>query len=132
MARQMVLVPMEEYQVDHGQKSENAAALDRQVILSAIPKNYRNRATSLLNHIDADPQQRLQWNGRGELIYKSRTIHGSHITDLIKNSQRPYVQQPVGEEEFRKGLKELNIPVGLLTVSTAPKIQPKLKWASVC
>ena len=81
--------------------------MDTEVILSAIPKNYRTRAQALLNHITADPQHRFRWNQQGELIYRGQVIPGSHITDLLKNSQRH--SQPVGLQEFQDGLKELNI-----------------------
>lgn len=127
----MLLVPIEKYQADLNQIPENVA-LDHQIILSAIPKNYRSRATSLLHRIEADPQHRLQWNKHGELIYHGKTINKSHIADLIKNSQRPYVQQPVGNEEFQKGLQELNIPIGIRTSSSSQRIPPNPKWASVC
>ena len=117
MAQKMILVTPEKYRTltePTAQMEENA--LDVDVILSAIPKNYRNRARSLLNHIMADPQRRLRWNGRGELIYGGARIPGSHITDLLKHSQRPYQhRQPIGQSEFVRGLKELNIPAGLTT-----------------
>ena len=130
MARKMILVPIEKY--EGGFQNTETEALDTHVILSAIPKNYKRRAEALLNHITADPQHRLQWNSQGELIYHGKTIHGSHITDLIKNSQRPYRKQPAGEEEFQRGLQELNIPIGLVTRGTADQNVPsKLNWATM-
>jgi hypothetical protein len=98
--------------------------LEAEVILSAIPKYFRNRAQSLLNHIWADPQHTLQWNDRGELIVKGVVIPGSHITDLLKNSL-----QPLGQKEFHEGLKELNIPLGLL--ESAPPAIKKDTWLHV-
>ena len=140
MARKMVLVPIERYQEDHklGQRNE-PAPLDIEVILSAVPKNYRNRARSLLNHIMADPQQRLQWNGRGEIIHRGKVIHNSHITDLLKNSQRKYRHlRPVGQAEFIDVLKELNIPLGLMDMTEGPpgiparmESQKDLHWLKV-
>lgn len=113
MARKMMLIPVEKFQFD--QPEEKSTALDVDVILSAIPKNFRNRAKALLNHIMADPQQGLRWNNHGELIYKGKVVPGSHITDLLKNSQRQYKHLKLtGLEEFRNGLKDLNIPIGLM------------------
>ena len=129
MAHKMMLVPVEKYQegssptttTANSQEKIPRTKLDVEVILSAIPKNYRNRARALLNHITADPQQRLQWNDQGELIYHDNVIHGSHITDLVKNSQRQYKHsQPVGLTEFQDGLRQLNIPIGLLETRSGP------------
>lgn len=128
MARKMMLVPV-------GQDGPQAEeyGLDVGVILSAIPKNYRTRAKALLNHITADPQQRLKWNRHGELIHDGRLIPGSHITDLLKNSQRQYKHvQPVGLEEFQDSLKELNIPVGLTENRPGPPGERvEKKWLTV-
>ena len=138
MAQKMMLVPVENYQEGASPSTTTTTTttatatagsqeniprnrLDMEVIISAIPKNYKNRARALLNHITADPQQRLQWNARGELIFHGNVIHGSHITDLVKNSQRQYKHaQPTGLVEFQDGLKQLNIPMGLLETRPGP------------
>ena len=115
-----MLVPVENYQPNPSTE-ERKNGLDVEVILSAIPKNFRTRARALMNHIAADPQQRLRWNERGELVYHDDLIPGSHITDLLKNSQRQYKHsQPVGQREFREGLGELNVPVGLMETRLGP------------
>ena len=140
MAQKMQLVPADSRQSPPAPPVSSAPQgnerLDAEVILSAIAKNYRNRARALMNHITADPQQRLQWNDRGELIYHGKVIPGSHITDLLKNSQIQYRHsQPVGYKLFRDGLKELNIPVGLLThARPGPpgiRISNENKWLKV-
>jgi len=147
MAHQMKLVPVDGAGVyqptpthaptptqEHTMMTDS---LDVEVILSAIPKNYRTRARALINHISADGQHRLQWNGRGELVYHGKVIPGSHITDLLKNSQRQYKHfQPVGQQEFRAGLKELNIPSGLMETRPGPpgiRLSPKkpIQWLNV-
>jgi len=139
MAHQMMLVP-----VDNQNRSSNTSqeknshdVLEADVILSAIPKNYRDRVRALLNHINADPEQRLQWNELGELIYHGRVIPGSHITDLLKHSQRQNVHSPpVGQQEFRTGLQEMNVPVGLMEFRPGPpgiRLSPEkpIKWLNV-
>ena len=141
MAHKMMLVPVETGQATHYQtapKPEEITRnkLDAEVILSAIPKNFRNRARALLNHITADPQRRLQWNDRGELVYHGEVVNGSHITDLLKNSQRQYKHsQPMGQQQFQNGLKELNIPTGLMETKPGPPgvrvSSDQMQWLSV-
>ena len=151
MAQRMALVPAESHQsvapptvsqspltapvTSSPTVSQGKERLDAEVILSTIPKNYRNRARALMNHITADPQQRLQWNERGELIYHDNVIPGSHITDLLKNYQIQYKHsQPVGQKAFRDGLKELNIPIGLLESRPGPpgiRLSSDKKWLKV-
>lgn len=133
MARKMMLVPVEN---EVGGSTEEENGLDVDIILSAIPKNFRTRAKALLNHIAADPQQRLRWNQQGELIYHGKLIPGSHITDLLKNSQRQYRHSsPVGLKEFQDGLKELNIPIGLVEMRPpgppGERLVPQNKWLTV-
>lgn len=132
--KKMVLLPVERYQPQSSdQREENG--LDVDIILSAIPKNFRTRARALLNHITADPEQRLRWNGQGELIYHGKVIPGSHITDLLKNSQRQYKHSmPMGLEEFQDGLRELNIPIGLMEKRPGPpgeRLEPQKKWLTL-
>ena len=146
MAKRMLLVPEEalssperkanlDAEVEPTLSVPRTKNLDVEVILSAIPKNYKNRARALMNHIAADPQQRIQWNERGELIYHGKVISGSHITDLLKNSQRQYRHlQPVGYQEFQDGLKELNVPIGLMEARPGPpglRLAPQDMWLSV-
>jgi len=131
MARKMMLVPVEAH---HPTTQEEESHLDTDIIMSAIPKNYRTRAQALLNHITADPQHRLRWNTRGELVYQGQVIPGSHITDLLKNSQRQYKHAPMGLNEFEAGLKELNVPTGLMEARLGPpgeRLIPQKKWLTV-
>ena len=145
MAHQMMLVPVENHRsADHrsaeentGQENTSHDILDAEVILSAIPKNYKNRVGTLLNHISADPEQRLQWTKRGELIYHGSVIPGSHITDLLKSSQREYKHSPlVGQQQFETALKQMNVPTGLLESRPGPpgiRLSPEkpIKWLNV-
>lgn len=132
--KKMVLVPAEKYEPSSTvERKENG--LDVDIILSAIPKNFRTRARALLKHISADPEQRLQWNAQGELVYHGNVIPGSHITDLLKNSQRQYRHSmPVGLQDFQDGLKELNIPIGLIEQRPGPpgeRLLSEKNWISV-
>ena len=64
--------------------------LDTTLILSVLPKQRRQRGAALLKHIQNDPDQRLTWNPKGQVIYKGQLIQGSHIADLLKDSQYLY------------------------------------------
>ena len=90
-------------------------ALSEEVILASVPKPYKYKVRGLLMHMKNDPHKILSWNEKGELVYRGRVISGSHISDLLKDTQRHYKQfSPHGVEEFRQGLEELHVPIGLL------------------
>ncbi len=123
-----------EVPITHHSDVTEKAPLEIDVILSDIPKNFRNRAKSLLNHITADPQQRLRWNGTGEIIYNGLVVSGSRISELLNNSQRRYKHlKPIGQHEFREGIRELNIPLGLLESGPPgiPNIFETKTWLAV-
>jgi hypothetical protein len=62
-----------------------------------------------------DPRKILSWNDRGELKYRGETLSGSHVTDLLKDSQYAYKNlTPLGKNEFYEGLRELNVPQSLI------------------
>lgn len=119
----LMLIPMERYNAMISQHKQSPSApsptpsppLDLDVILAAIPKHFRMRVKALISHIMADPEQRLRWDEKGQLIFRGQTMTGSHITDLLKDSQRKYTAfTPIGREEFHKALIELNVPKTLM------------------
>ena len=126
-----VLVPVEKYErlihstSTHHQMGSGYEAdteedhdphrLDMNVIVSTLPKQSRQKIQAILRLITEDPQQRLSWDAKGQLVYQGRVIHGSHITDLLKDSQYMYKHfEPKGKDEFYQGLKDLNVPYTLL------------------
>jgi hypothetical protein len=89
--------------------------LHMDIIMAAIPRHYRHRVKAILLYTMKDPRYIIGWNDRGELDYHDKTIQGSHIIDLIKDSQYAYKNLvPLGIEEFYKGLREMNIPQSLI------------------
>ena len=92
-------------------------------VLQAIPKNARQRARALLSHIVDDG--RLTWNRKGEISYLGQLVPGSHITDLVKDSQYHYKHfNPIGYELFYNALKDMNMPQGLIGHRERLKIIP--------
>lgn len=116
----MMLIPVERYnrmhqklQSGHGEGDEQNEGLSDDVVLEAIPKNYKTKARALLGHIKNDGG--LTWNERGEISYKGSLVKGSHITDLVKDAMRAYSNfTPVGKDTFYRALAEMNIPRGLI------------------
>ena len=54
-----------------------------------------------------DPKYTLNWNNVGELVYKGSTITGSHIIDLLKDSQYQHKGHRLkGTVEFYRGTKK--------------------------
>ena len=128
MSRKTVLLPWEKYQhlskQNHHQPMKTTLTsiqeeeaeddeLNGDMVIESVPKNVRTRARALLGHIKNDG--RLTWNQRGEISYGGQTIPGSHITDLVKDSQYKYKHfKPVGHDLFYQALRDMNIPRGLI------------------
>ena len=99
-------------------RADHSSMLSDEVIVVAMPRNYKNKAKALLEHIRAGDV--LKWNEKGELIDESdedRVISGSHITDLLKDlSLRDYSgDTPEGGEYFLKNIALQNIPLCLIS-----------------
>jgi hypothetical protein len=103
----------EEHEIKEIPKERNQyMKLDRELILSHIPKYNKRKAEAVLEYIDKAPK--LDWNADGELLLDSREIPGSHISDLLRDSCAEYKNfEPVGAEEFYNNLG--NIPLSLIT-----------------
>lgn len=122
-----ILIPMDKYKRLLAQQQERGTSsmekpdfmsdnpMDIDLILSVLPKPSRQRGAALIKHIQNDPDQRLTWNQKGQVIYKGQLIQGSHIADLLKDSQYLYKRlQPQGKAEFYQALREMNVPQGLI------------------
>ena len=116
-----MLIPVARYnrmhqklQTGDGEGVEEAEeGMSEEVVLEAMPKNYKTKARALLGHIKNDGG--LTWNNRGEIIYKGTKVAGSHITDLVKDAMRAYSNfTPVGKDVFYRALTDMNIPRGLI------------------
>ena len=87
-------------------------SIESQIIQSA-PKNLRQKASALLKRIKQD--NNIEWNTKGELVYKGEVVPKSHIHDLVQDVLRKRKNHvPRGWETFARALKESNIPQDLV------------------
>lgn len=101
--------------------------LTTDLIMSGISKQYKTKARALLHYLDSSDL--IHWKDNGEISVNNRTVHKSHIADLIKYAMRDYGQaEPVGLQEFRKVLSEINVPKNLVgnpqVFDTAIRLNP--------
>jgi hypothetical protein len=69
--------------------------------MSAIARPYRYRVKAIMLHIMKDRRYILGWNDSGELEYPYKTIQGSHMIDLLMDSQHAYKHLvPLGIEKL--------------------------------
>ena len=89
--------------------------LDTEVIISAVPKPWKNKARSIIQHIQAYPTPVLTWDDKGVVFIHGIPLPGSHISDLVKDSVKPYkIYTPRGDREYYQALREMNVPLGLI------------------
>ena len=92
-----------------------APKLDGDIIISAVPKPWQNKARSIIQHIQAHPKPVLTWDDKGVVFIHGTPLPGSHISDLLKDSVKPYKNfTPRGEREYYQALPEMNVPLGLI------------------
>lgn len=78
-------------------------------ILVPFSKKQQNAAKALLHYA----KQHLSWNTHGELICNNDLIHGSHITDLLKDALAQHKKYPpLGYIVFYGSLK--GVPLSLI------------------
>ena len=78
-------------------------------ILEAIPKNYRNKAKILVQHLKKHPE--FQWTRDGELKMNGNAIEGSNFTDLVYDFVMRTGNAVIpGGKEFSRLLKDTKVP----------------------
>ena len=71
-------------------------------------------ARQLLDKIK-EHQDVLHWNDKGELLYETKPISGSHLVDLVNDTLRHRKGfEPVGWSVFARGLARMNVPENLV------------------
>ena len=104
-----------ESQLQDGYDGDTEEQFDVDTLVQTLPKPIQQRGRALLLLMSKDPARRLSWDTKGQLIYNGRLIVGSHIADLIKDSQYLYKRfEPIGMKEFYQSLKEMNVPKTLI------------------
>lgn len=87
---------------------------DVEILIILFPKTLQGRARALLTYI----LPYITWNQKGEVIISGEKIPNSNIVDLIKVQLKDYRDfRPIGEEKFDFLLKDVNVPLSLLTSS---------------
>jgi hypothetical protein len=86
-----------------------APTIPNEVILATIPKQAKNKARMLLNHIEKHADN-IKWAPDGRLMYDGHIIEGSNKTDLIHHSTRKFSSKVPGIAEFNSLLKKTNAP----------------------
>ena len=78
-----------------------SSAVEQEVMKSG-PKIYKAGARQLLDKIK-EHQDVLHWNDKGELLYETKPIPGSHLVDLVNDTLRHrkgFEPPPVGWSVF--------------------------------
>ncbi|CAC5367039.1 unnamed protein product [Mytilus coruscus] len=80
-----------------------------------IPVKYREKAKKLLKFLQRQPT--ISWNKHGQVKINNETVPNSHIVDLLRDVVIPYgcKQLPSGHEHFYDFLKNIHIPMGLIS-----------------
>ena len=82
-------------------------------IVRSLPQKFRNKGAALMDRINKSTA--LNYNRRGELVYKGQTIPGTHISDLVNDVIRRRKNfNPTGWQTFAAALQELNFPKDLI------------------
>ena len=84
-------------------------------VLESVPAQSRHKARRLLRLLCENPE--VEWNKKGELIYRQTIIPRSHMANLIsyalKTAKSP-TEKPLGAEEFSKALTSNHVPRNLV------------------
>ena len=84
-------------------------------ILNTVPKTYRGKARSLLNHLLAFPPSRISWDRRGLVTINGADVSGSNITELINDAVRERkMMKAAGRARFARLLHEIDTPSDLI------------------
>ena len=95
-------------------------------LVKALPPHQQYKAVKLLRILKSNPD--VDWNEKGELIYRQTKIPKSHISDLFGDAlaaKRP-VDGPIGWEAFDEGL--VDVPETLVKRRVVKKKRGRVKW----
>ena len=81
-------------------------------IIEGVPKTYKRKAQLLLEKIKKNDA--MNWNDKGELKIGEDVVKGSNITDLINVLHARKGFDPLGWQQFVRGLASMNVPETLV------------------
>ena len=125
--KKMMLIPQSKYDkltnISMDDTSLTGAPLEHDTILSSISKNYKARATSLLELLERSTD--ISWTDKGTFIFEGVPAQHSNIADLIRYSMRDFVSfKPVGITQYVTALAHINVPESLIgNLELAKKIR---------
>ena len=122
MTKEMILLPKHKkasvkeeisHQEDIKTEKDNSDDLNTLIELT-IPVKYREKTKTLLQFLHR--QSTISWNKHGQVKINNETVPNSHIVDLLRDVI-PYrcKQLPSGHEIFYDFLKNIHIPMGLIS-----------------
>lgn len=79
-------------------------------IMDSIPKQSKNKAKILIQHLKKHPE--IKWTDDGHFMVNGNPVEGSNLVDLVHDYTRKIsskVKVP-GSQEFRRRLQETNVP----------------------
>jgi len=102
--------------MNKAEKTDKEAEMNANVIES-IPTSIRSKATRLLTYLKQ--AKAIDWNEKGEIIYKNNPVTGSQIVDLISLATKTLGSKKdssiIGIPEFIDILKSANTPKELIS-----------------
>ena len=106
--RPVEMLKPEESEKNSKESTEEAETIPtsavEQEVIKSVPKLYKVGARQLLDKIK-EHRGVLNWNRKGELMYKNKPITGSHVVDLVNDMLRHRKGfEPVGWSVFARGL----------------------------
>ena len=84
-------------------------------IIRGFSKQHLQAAHKLFEHME-DHASVLDWDNKGRLIYKGKTILNSNIRNLVYNIFKKKRDIVIGFKQFIEGCKEIGIPNDVLSL----------------
>ena len=71
-------------------KNKKTSVIDKQMIISTIPKNLKRKSELLLQFLESEQaRNRITWDTRGEVTIDGEKVESSNIIDLVNDIVRP-------------------------------------------
>ena len=82
-------------------------------VIDSVPKSLRRKARLLLQKVKQ--HDLVDWNEKGELVFKGSPLPGTHMVDLVNDVlRRRKTFTPRGWQQFAQVLSTMNVPQDLI------------------